>query len=285
MLELLQAVINSRFPGLGNSSFTLLTAGWDSIAVDVDDRLIFKFPRDEEGVEALRKEANMLAIVRPKITLTVPDLEFFDSPQPFSRHTKLKGEHLVTAQYVLLTESAKQNLANDIARFYAELHAIDAASMQAVGASLSEPGLSSEQIWEGIQARLPVTLQAKAKQILEAWTQLAPDPYGITYGFFDGHGWNMAFDHKAQKLNGIYDFGDAGLDELHQEFIYTSFISPDLTSRVIDNYERITGRQIDRERVSILTGVLLLTELAEMGDDPDYADTVLANVVTWLSSK
>ncbi|GAB3957303.1 aminoglycoside phosphotransferase family protein [Spirosoma harenae] len=285
MLEQLKTVIITRFPELINASFSLLTAGWDSVAVDVDDRLIFKFPRDEEGIEALRKEANMLAIVRSKVTLPVPNLEFFDAPRPFSRHTKLKGEHLITAQYELLNDSAKHRLANDIARFYAELHAIDLASMQAVGASVSEPGLTNEQIWAGIHPILPISRQAKAQKTLEAWAQLPPDPYGITYGFFDGHGWNMAFDHEAQKLAGIYDFGDSGLDELHQEFIYTNFISTELTSRVINNYEKITGRVIDRERVSILTGVLFLGELAEMSDDPDYADAVLANALNWLSAE
>lgn len=117
MLEQLKMVLVTRFPELRESSFTLLTQGWDSIGVDVDDELLFKFPRDQEGVEALRREAAMLAVVRPRLTLPVPDLTFFDTPQPFSKHTKLKGEHLVTAQYDRLGSGAKQRLAQVLAQF------------------------------------------------------------------------------------------------------------------------------------------------------------------------
>lgn len=52
-------------------------------------------------------------------------------------------------------------------------------------------------------------------------------------------------DHERQQLAGLYDFGDAGFGELHQEFMYTSFISTDLTGRVITEYEQITGYRIE----------------------------------------
>ena len=44
---------------------------------------------------------------------------------------------------------------------------------------------------------------------------MPPDPLGTVYGFFDGHGWNMAFDHARGRLNGIFDFGDSGFGPLH----------------------------------------------------------------------
>lgn len=283
MLEQLKAVIVTRFPELIDASFTLLTTGWDSLAVDVDNRLIFKFPRDEEYITALRTEAALLGVIRPRVTLSVPDLEFFDAPQPFSRHTKLKGAHLLTAQYELLAGSAKQKLADDIARFYAELHAIEPTLLQEAGAQTSEPWPTPAAILDGIQSHLPEALLTKAQKTLDQWAQLPDDPYGTTFGFFDGHGWNMAFDQDTQTLNGIYDFGDSGFGQLHEEFIYTSFISPDLTQRVITQYEQRTNRRIDRDRVSVLMGVLLLVELADMGDDPELADTVLTNALTWFS--
>lgn len=282
-LDYFKTVILTCFPELVQASFTLLTTGWDSIAIDVDDRLIFKFPREEEAADVLRREASMLAVVRPRVTLPVPDLVVFESPHVFSKHTKLQGDHLVTTQYEALGSVAKQRLANDIARFYSELHALDPALMQAAGALPTDQWPDSDFIMEGIQPFLPQELLIKAHETLDAWAQLEQDPYGIVYGFFDGHGWNMAFNHKTQTLNGMYDFGDAGLAELHQEFIYTNFISTELTSLVITEYEHLTGFQINCNRVSTLTGMLLLVELAEMGNDPEYATTVFANASAWLS--
>ncbi|GAB4024129.1 phosphotransferase family protein [Spirosoma koreense] len=283
MLEYVKTVITTCFPELADASFTLLTTGWDSVAVDVDDRLIFKFPRDEENTNALRREATILAVVRSRVTLPVPDLVFFDKPIPFSRHNKLHGDHLTTVQYERLPEIARQRLAEDMARFYAELHAIETSSLQAAGAQTNDQWPSPDIILAGIRPYLSRTQLMKAKKLLDTWARLPTDPCGVTFGFFDGHGLNMAFDHEHQRLRAMYDFGDAGFGELHEEFIYTSFIAPELTQRVITQYEQLTGRFIDRERVSILTGVLLMVELADMGNDSDHAPAVVHNALSWLN--
>lgn len=283
MLPLLKTAILARFPQLTNASFRLLTAGWDSIAVDVDDRLIFKFPRDEEGTEALRREASLLEVIRPRLTLPVPDLIFYESPRPFSRHTKLQGEHLTTSQYEELSDQAKQQLAETIARFYAELHALPPSLLQTAGALPIDEWPTPTTILTGIQPRLPEALFRKAERLIAEWADQPADPYGTVYGFFDGHGWNMAFDQANQVLNGIYDFADSGFGELHQEFIYTNFIAAELTATVITQYEQLTGRFIDRHRVSLLMGLLLLTELSELGDDADYGTLVVENALQWLS--
>jgi len=284
MLQHFKSVIVDHFPALSNASFSLLTEGWDSVAVDVDNQFIFKFPRSLAGGEDLRREAAMLAVVRPHLSLAVPQLAFFDTPQPFSKHPKLQGEHLVTAQYEQLNSVAKQQLAEDVARFYAQLHALDPAMLRAAGAQPRNPWPELDAIAAGIHPYLSLAQRQKAHRILAQWSQLPDDPYGITYGFFDGHGWNMAFDHTTQQLVGMYDFGDAGFGPLHQEFIYTSSVSGELTDRVIAAYELLTGRELERARISLLTGVLLLLELTQMGDRATHAALVLRHAVNWLQA-
>jgi hypothetical protein len=93
----------------------------------------------------------------------------------------------------------------------------------------------------------------------------------------------MAFDHTNQKLNGIYDFADASFGQLHEEFIYSSFISFQLTSSLMTCYQKLTGRFLDQERVLILSGVLRLVELAQSGSDARHGETVRQNAIEWLS--
>lgn len=104
------------------------------------------------------------------------------------------------------------------------------------------------------------------------------DPHGETYGFFDGHGWNMAFDADRRRITGVYDFGDSGFGQLQQEFIYSSMVSPDLTRRIVDRYEALSGRPLDRARIDLLFKALRLSELAEMAGDPEWAPKALASV-------
>jgi hypothetical protein len=275
-----QAIVTS-FPDLAPSSFVLEATGWDSVAIDVDDRLIFKFPRHPEAQTALLREASLLAAIRPHLSLVVPNLRIIPGTPLFSMHEKLPGKHLVSADYDLLPEVVREQLASKLGRFYAELHRLSITQMQNAGAMPIKPWQVPEAIRLQALPLLPSDLRIIAAQAITAFEALPPDPYGTTYGFFDGHDWNMAFDEVQQQLNGVYDFADSGIGSLHQEFIYSNFISPDLTERIITCYEAITMRQIDRQRVILLTGVHRLSELTELIDYREELPMLIENINKW----
>ena len=205
-----RTVIAGLFPELAEAEFTLATQGFDCVAVDVDDRFIFKFPRHAAGEKSLAREAGLLAVVRPAVTMPVPDMTLHAGPPLFSGHAKLRGEHLLTPQYERLPVESRQRLAADMALFFAELHRLDGPAMTAAGAGPIKPWLEPDDILRRVWPILSPELRLYAERTVASWQQLPPDPHGTTYGFFDGHGWNMAFDHSANRLNGIYDFSDFG---------------------------------------------------------------------------
>jgi aminoglycoside phosphotransferase (APT) family kinase protein len=259
-LDRLRATIVAAFPELAGASFVLAPRGWDSIAVDVGDRLIFKFPRHEAARLRLEKEARLLAAIRPRVAMPVPDMTLIETPEVFSRHEKLRGDYLEPAIYAGLPAPNRQRLAEQLARFYAELHALDDAEMRSLGAQPIEPWREPQDILREAVPLLPARLRRPAEAAVAAYVDLPADSHGATYGFFDGHGWNMAFDASAQRLNGVFDFGDSGFGPLHQEFIYSSLTAFDLTDRIVGAYERLTGRPLDRERIHLLTGIHALSE-------------------------
>lgn len=280
-IEELRAAVARAFPELARAEVTLLDTGWDCAALEVDRRLIFKFPRHDAAARALEMQARLLDVIRPAVTLPVPALTLHPGPPSFSRHEKLEGEHLVTAQYEALPLEARERLAADLALFYAELHRLDLPAMERAGARAIRPWLAPEAILARVWPVLPAGLRSYAEAAIGAWSELPADPHGVTFGFFDGHGWNMAFDHAQGRLNGIYDFGDAGFGPLHQEFIYSNFIARDLTERLVTRYESLTGRALDRARIELLSSVLRLSELAEYADDPEHAPMMLDHVARW----
>lgn len=278
--ETLRSVIAGVFPDLAGGTFTPQTRGWDSVAIDVDDRLIFKFPRHEAARGRLMREAALLAIIQPAVTLPAPNMTLHEGPPLFSRHDKLQGGYLEPAVYAKLGEPARDRLAQDLALFYAQLHALPAAAVEAAGAEPVQPWLEPDEILRRAWPVLTETLRGYAERTIAAWRALPPDPHGRTYGFFDGHGWNMAFDPAAQRLNGVYDFGDSGFGQLQQEFIYSNMISPDLTERIVGRYEALTGRLLDSERIALLFEVLRLSELAQNADDAHWGPISLETVRT-----
>jgi hypothetical protein len=282
-LATFRATILAEYPELADQSFALAAHGWDSIAVDVGDRLIFKFPRHPAAEARLRKEARLLAAIGPLIAMPVPDMTLFEGPPPFSRHVKLAGDYLTPSAYAALSERGRQRIASQLAGFYAELHARDRSEMIALGAGPIAAWLPTEEIAGRALPLLPEPLRRRGREALAAYDRLPPDPCGETFGFFDGHGWNMAYDAGRERLNGVYDFGDSGLGPLHQEFIYSSLSSFDLTDRITNAYEGLTGRRLDRARIDLLTGIHGLSELADLGDNSAALAVGVERVVGWMT--
>lgn len=68
-------------------------------------------PSDHEEAESLVREAGLLAVIRPTVTMPVPDLTLHSGPPLFSRHRE--GDHLVSAQYGVHRLSELAGLADD----------------------------------------------------------------------------------------------------------------------------------------------------------------------------
>ncbi|MDR3409249.1 MAG: aminoglycoside phosphotransferase family protein [Methylovirgula sp.] len=280
-LEKYRAAILRAFPQLVTGTFKLVTDGWDSAAVDVDGKLIFKFPRSKAARQALRREAAILAVARPALSLAVPDLQLHEGPPLFSSHLKLKGRQIEAEDYAKLPEAARERLGENLARFYAELHALEPARMKLAGAVPIAPWHEPETVRARALPLVPHKRARLARNLIEAYENLPPDPYGAVFGFFDGHGWNMAFDRKKARLRGIYDFADSGFGALHQEFIYSDLISPDLTGRIVRAYEELTGRALERRRIDILSGYHHLSELADFAEDRARAKEIRRDFKVW----
>lgn len=266
------------WPGMGQ--VVVCGQGFDSLALELGGRWILKVPLHAPAEARLRREAGLLDMLAGRVRLPIPRMELHRGPPLFSRHAKLHGGHLPPAAYAVLPEAAKTRLAFDLARFFADLHAIPPHLARQAGALPVPDWLPAAEIAAYALPRLPAALQSWAESCLADWCALPPDPLGEVYGFFDGHGWNMAFDHG--RLQGIYDFADSGLGDLHREFVYPSLISPDLVWRILPLYRTMTGRDVDPRRVALLTAMHRLWELAEAQDD---LPARIAGVVDWVAAR
>ena len=283
-LERLRELTVAGHPQFAGARFTILADGWDSVALDIDDRYIIKFPRHEVAEQSLRREVLLLSVIGPRVLMPVPHMDLHDIPVTHTIHAKLPGRALDPTAYAKVPESMRAEIGERLGQFYAHLHAIHPDLLANAGAGPVQEWLDADTIRRRIEPHLPPALAPWAEEALEKLVGLGPDPLGITYGLFDGHGWNMAHDVTQNRFGGIFDFGDSGFGPLHQEFIYSNFISPDLTSRIVSAYETLTDRRLDRRRIAILTGFHRLSELAEFADDPTYAGEMIDSVKAWAAA-
>lgn len=280
----IRAALVGAFPQFERARISVAGRGWHSLAIDIDDRFIAKFPQGPEAESALRREAGLLAAVRPHLTLPVPDMRLVeDGPLLFSLHEKLGGEILLRSHYELLPATAQDRLAVILARFFAELHAIDPGSMRAAGAGPVEWWDVREATLQPVWRELPVETERQARAALDAYmSRRWPQE---VYGFFDAHGWNMAFDHGRQTLNGIFDFADSGLGPAAREFVPVSLVSPDLARRTIGHYEAFAGRRIDMRDVYLMTAAARLSEFAGALETGEHVGPLRELVIDWFAQR
>src|SRR5690606_4123081 len=143
------------------------------------------------------------------------------------------------------------------------------------------PWLDAETTRARAEPVLPPSLVPFLHATVDAYKQLTPLEDELVFGHFDGHGWNMAFDHAAGRLNGLFDFGDSGLGARHQDLSYGNWIAPDLTLRMLDRYARRTGRRVLPARVMLYSAMLRCVELAETAPDGAGLAARLAAVEQW----
>lgn len=240
-------------------------SGWDSVAIATRER-IFKFPRHQRALAALRREAAILAQVARVSPLPVPDMRLHEGERPFSEHRIVPGAHLLAEQFESLSSAQKGVLAEELAGFHLACHGLEIQTMTAAGAGSVEAWWAPDAVEKLALPALPEDFRDRAAAVIAAYADLPPDPYGEVYGHFDAHGWNMAFDHRAGRLNGIYDFADSGIGPLHRDFVYSSFVSWELTRLLVAAYARRAGRTLDIARIHVLVGYHRLWELATAVD-------------------
>jgi hypothetical protein len=262
-----RAAIASVRPDLVGASLVLHTEGWDSVAVEAGEA-VFKFPRNEGAETRLRKEARLLALIRPRVALTVPDMRLHEKPVLFSEHPLIPGAMIETAQYGVLAERQRRAMAELLADFYIALHAIPVADAVRAGATPKPTWPPSADLKKRAEAALPPTILGWVDKLLAAYDAL--DNSDQIFGYFDGHGWNMAFDHQRGVLNGLYDFADAGIGSRAREFGYSSLISNDLTERLVDAYNRRSGKVVSLRDVAIHIAVQRVAELDAGTKDPAW---------------
>jgi hypothetical protein len=199
---------------------------------------------------------------------------------PFSQHLKIPGSSLESADYLALDEGRRNALAMRMAQLYTELHALPLSRMQQVGAAGVDPWMSPDDIVAGAGPKLPRGYKGFLNRTVAAYRKLSISGSELVYGYFDGHGWNMAFDHETGLLNGVFDFADSGFGSRHRDLSYSNWISADLTLRIIERYEQLARVSVDRELVMLYSSALRLAELAE-GFLPE--ERAVASVTSWVA--
>ncbi len=224
-------ILEASVPGLRVEQCKLHLGGWDSVALEVNDALIFRFPRpNRPDVEAqLEKERALLPELALALPLPIPVFDSIgDAPagsgRRFVGYRKINGVELRGA---VLAAADLEQIARQLAEFLSCLHAFPVARAIQLGlpATSAEDWRSryqalyqevAERIWPLLGAEERAAGAALWEGFLQRDEHFSFCPVLIHADLSSDH---ILYDAGRGTLAGIIDWGDARIGDPALDFV------------------------------------------------------------------
>src|SRR3989344_6986911 len=133
--EQLLSRLRGEFPNLHFEATTLITVGYDYNILILDDRLIVRFVKTEDGNERFKTEINFLHEFGPISNVKVPDYQWVSSDGSFGGYEMIGGKELTGEAYRELEPEQHQAFVDDMATFLTRLHTFPSDQVESLGIS------------------------------------------------------------------------------------------------------------------------------------------------------
>lgn len=215
--------IQRIYPELFIHSVERFGSGQNNDTVLVNSELVFRFPKYEEGIEQLEREAAFLHRIVDRVPMEVPR-PIYRSFYPngigdaFIGYKKIAGEPLETEMlHTIRDECELRRLAGQLGLFLKQLHTMEPDDIGLYGTA---DGVYAE--WSNMYERIQTKLYPYMKQEARHWTDFHFTGFLKDKGNFEIaqvpiHGdfgtSNILYDSHRRHISGIIDFGSAGIGD------------------------------------------------------------------------
>lgn len=279
-------IIQEYFPSLRINNYEIIESGSHSLAIIINQDLVFRFPLKAEFNAEYEYENYVLKNIRPFISTKLPDIKIYKKANfLFSMHKIIKGTQY--SQYLkevnILPSEFQENLADEIALFIKELHSI--------------------KLNKNFKKALPLLQDYKICENLEILKECLNEPREIedlnrTLEIFaiedsklkakddvilhDDINENNILVGEFGNLAGIIDFGNSVVGNYNRDFAALLKYDFALTMKIMQKYENLTSRKINLTYVQAVQKIKIYGGIIEtlMAKPVDYANLELLK--NWL---
>ncbi len=227
-------LVERSFPQISIERTHLITSGWESKVLIVNDEYVFRFPRWLELVPKLRREVKLLPLLKERLNVRVPENDFISDGVEFPEsedaafvgYRMLPGE-LLTAEifqeHVREQSAAFERCAAQFGGFLTALHKFPQDKAIALGYQVARPD-SFKPFLTDLKMKTESALTPAAfKRVGEFVTRALKLWDGCRFQPVMTHG-DLAPEHvlfapDAGEISGVIDFGDAAIDDPASDFV------------------------------------------------------------------
>lgn len=231
--------IIKRYPVLSNCEFKADNSGWTNFAIKVDNKYLFRFPKNDDAYYSINKEYKILEILNKKLqnNIKVPDYIFsnLNSDCPFVGYEIIQGEFLTADLFDSLSGEKKESVLNNMAIFLNTLHSIDYSELNLEPV---DPIKWYQELYKRVQE---VCYKYFDGDLINRTTELFEmffnDKTMHNYKPTLVHG-DLSEDHIIVTKDGvgIIDFGDLMVFDPAYDLIWAYICDKDFYSKLFEKY-------------------------------------------------
>jgi aminoglycoside 2''-phosphotransferase len=259
-------IIAACFPDLAIVSCDVHSQGWDSVAVVVNNALIFRFPKRHDVEPQYQIERRLLPALDSALPLPIPDVAFFwpgggAYPGTFIGHHLIAGAPLANEH---LTPEHTAGIAQQLSQFLSALHRFPINQATRLGVpTFDEAGWREhyQDQFAQIQSHvLPLLDEVARARIMRDWQAFLADKTHfqaalIHHDLADEH---ILYDPACSLINGIIDWSDTAIGDPAIDFTgLLAAYGEDFTERVLAHYQGEVDASF-RDRMHFYRGVMPL---------------------------
>lgn len=215
----IKEIIENQF-NLIVHNIIVLGQGLDSIAYLVNNEYIFKQSKHDIARINLKKEMQVLKYLKNQITLQTPDIEYYSEEYSVCGYKEIKGNKLTPSIYKSLSDDEKDILAQDIALFLREMHAIPLPNIAGLELHVMDDYRSD---YETLRETIYDKISDKSKEYIDdLYKRILNDERISQYVKALCHN-DLGCNHiiiQNNKAVGIIDFGDVAITDRDKDFVY-----------------------------------------------------------------
>jgi len=263
----IQSIINRDFPAIETQSIRIIENGWDNLVAEVNNNLIFRFPKDKEC--QFDTEVKVLKILEGKISLQIPRIDYLGKSFTYMGYRKILGNDLTKELYKSLNSDQKDQLVFDLANFLFELHtAVSPEDAIKLGVRKDDLSPYAAAIKSLLGKNVVNTyIKIFAEKTLLEFSDMLTNPFKEVLLHKDVHSNNIAFDKQTEKLNGVFDFGDVIVGDIHIDFSNFFKFGSNFMRKITEKYQEFAGFELNKRRIVIYAYLDSLYDLSKIIED------------------
>jgi len=231
--------IKEEFPEIEWKAYRHITCGWDHVIIILDEKIVFRAPKDVRYRNELVNEIQLLHYLKKKVKVGIPEYTYVSKDKSIAGYNMVMGQELTASRFQRLSASDKESAAQQLAEFITTLHTTPKYIIKTYHVRTEDKEKLYKELVQDTEKLLFPRLCKKYVQLIEEYFEELKAALDHNYPKVLVHN-DLASEHilwdAEKKQINIIDFSDRSFGDGAIDFTGLLEYGPKFTNRVFELY-------------------------------------------------